>query len=129
MICESGPTENLREVKNCRGKTSLEHIGSTTLDLAVFDIKRLEVMATWKRADERSKGITQTHEGKVMKRDVPNLTRMQMSAMFKSDILLTDDWFHFPPPFLVSTPIIFVDKLEGDSICLCCKFVLWTNPT
>ena len=44
--------------------TSLEHIGGTTLDLEVFDIKRSEVMVTWKRADEWSKEITQTHEGK-----------------------------------------------------------------
>ena len=44
--------------------TSLEHIGGTTLDLVVFDIKGSEVMMTWKRTDERSKEITQTHGGK-----------------------------------------------------------------
>ena len=44
--------------------TSLEHIGHTTVDLAVFDVKRLEVMTTRQREDERSKGITQTHGGK-----------------------------------------------------------------
>ena len=27
--------------------------------------------------------------------------------------------FYFPPPCLVSTPVIF-KKLDGDSICLCC---------
>ena len=27
--------------------------------------------------------------------------------------------FYFPPPFLASNPIIF-NKLDGDSICLCC---------
>ena len=30
----------------------------------------------------------------------------------------TTIWFHFPPPFLASTPVIFDNKLEGDSICL-----------
>ena len=90
MIFESIPTENQREVENCRGKNSLEHIGGTTLDLAVFDIKGFEVMVTWKRADELSKEITQTHGGKkIMKRDVPYLTQMQISAMFKSDIFPT----------------------------------------
>jgi len=41
------------------------------------------------------------------------------SAMFKSDILPTRQllWFHFSPPFLASTPVIF-NKLDGDSICL-----------
>ena len=45
-------------------QTSLEHISHRTLDLAVFDIKGYEVMVTWQRSDERSKEITQTHEGK-----------------------------------------------------------------
>ena len=35
-----------------------------TPDLAVFDIKESKVMMTWKRVDERSKQITQTHGGK-----------------------------------------------------------------
>ena len=35
-----------------------------TLDLIVFEIKGYEVMMMWKRAYERSKYITQTHEGK-----------------------------------------------------------------
>ena len=30
----------------------------------------------------------------------------------------------FPPPFLASTPIIFYNKLEGDSICLWYKSIL-----
>ena len=46
MICELRPTENQREAENYRYKTSLEHIGGTTLDLAVFDIKGSEVMVT-----------------------------------------------------------------------------------
>ena len=66
MIYESGPTENQREVENCKGNTSPEHIGDMTLDLAVFDIKGSEVMVTWERADEWSKEITQTHGGKKM---------------------------------------------------------------
>ena len=45
-------------------KTSLEHISNTTLDLVVFDIKGSLVMMMWKRVDERSKEITQTHGGK-----------------------------------------------------------------
>ena len=53
-----------REVVFLQRSTSLEHIGGTTVDLAVFDIKRSEVIVTRQRADERSKGITQTHEGK-----------------------------------------------------------------
>ena len=44
--------------------TSLEHMNDTTVDLAVFDIKRSEVIAMRQREDERSKGITQTHGGK-----------------------------------------------------------------
>ena len=100
MICESKPTENQREVEYCRGKNSLEHIVDTTLDLAVFDIKGSEVMVTWQRADERSKEITQTHgDTKITKWDVPNLTRMQTSAISKSDILPTKVWFHFPHHF------------------------------
>ena len=90
--------------------TSLEHIDGITLYLAVFDIKGFEVMVTWKRADEQSKEITQTQEGKrIMRWDVPNPTRMPTSAMFKRDILETrlQSWFHFPTPFLESTPIIF----------------------
>ena len=82
MISELRPTENQREVENCRGKTSLEHIGSTTLDLAVFDIKGSEVMVTRKRADERSKWITQTHEGKMtnMGYPQPNMNYGQVSC-------------------------------------------------
>ena len=49
-----------------RQYVTLEHIGGTTLDLAVFDIKGSEVMVTWQRVDERSKEITQTHGGKQM---------------------------------------------------------------
>ena len=45
-------------------QTSLEHISSTTLDLAVFDIKGSKVMTTLQRVDERSKDITKTHGGK-----------------------------------------------------------------
>ena len=44
--------------------TSLEHIGGTTVDLAVFDIKGSKVMATWQREDEWLIEITQTHGGK-----------------------------------------------------------------
>ena len=58
---ESRPTENRREFKNCRAKTSLEHIDGTTLDLVVFDIKGSEVMTMRQREDEQSKEITQTH--------------------------------------------------------------------
>ena len=46
--------------------TSLEHIGGTTVYLVVFDVKSSEVMMTWQRVTERSKEITQTHEGKVI---------------------------------------------------------------
>ena len=66
MIFKSRPTENQREVENCRGKTSHEHIGGMTLDLAVFDIKGSEVIVKWKIVDEWSKEITQTHGGKKM---------------------------------------------------------------
>ena len=48
--------------------TSLEHIDATTVDLVVFDIKRSEVMMTKKKTDKRSKGITQTHGGKLRMR-------------------------------------------------------------
>ena len=48
--------------------TSLEHIGGTTLDLVVFDIKGSEVMMMWQRVDERSKEITRTHGGKYITR-------------------------------------------------------------
>ena len=48
--------------------SSLEHIGSTAVDLVVFDIKISEVMMTRQRADERSKWITQTHGGKQIMR-------------------------------------------------------------
>ena len=64
IIHELRPTKNQREVENCKGKTSLEHISSTTLDLAVFDIKGYEVMVMRQRVDEWSKEITQTHGGK-----------------------------------------------------------------
>ena len=61
MIYELRPIKNQREVEKCIGKTSLEHISGTTLDLAVFDIKGSKVMVTWEREDEQSKEITQTH--------------------------------------------------------------------
>ena len=48
--------------------TSLEHIGGTTMDLVVFDIKISGVMMMRQREDERSKGITQTHGGKWIMR-------------------------------------------------------------
>ena len=48
--------------------TSLEHIGGTTLDLEVFEIKGSKVMVTWQRVDEQSKEITQTHESKNITR-------------------------------------------------------------
>ena len=51
--------------------TSLEHINGTTVSLAVFDIKRLEVIVTRQRADELSKEITQTHGGKNDKMRCP----------------------------------------------------------
>ena len=52
-------------------KTSLEYISDMTLDLASFDIKGYEVMMTWKRVDQRSKQITQTHEVKNEKMRCP----------------------------------------------------------
>ena len=42
--------------------TSLEHIGGTTVDLAVFYIKISEVMMTRERADETSKGLPKPTE-------------------------------------------------------------------
>jgi len=36
----------MREVVIAQRSTSLEHIGSTTMDLAVFDIKGSKVMVT-----------------------------------------------------------------------------------
>ena len=53
-----------REVVLLQRSTSVEDIGNTTMDLAIFDINRSEVMATRQRADERSNRITQTHGGK-----------------------------------------------------------------
>ena len=38
----------------------------------------------------------------------------------------SENWFNFPLPFLASTPIIFGNKLEGDSICFSYKFFLRT---
>ena len=52
-----------REVVILQRSTSLEHIGGTIVDLAVFDINRSKVMAPRKRTDERSNRITQTHGG------------------------------------------------------------------
>ena len=52
-----------------RGRLKNVEANCTTLDLVVFDIKGSEVMVTWKRVDERSKEITQTHGGKVKQRD------------------------------------------------------------
>ena len=52
------------EVVSFQRSTYLEHIGGTTVDLAVFDINRSEVMETRQREDERSNKITQTHIGK-----------------------------------------------------------------
>ena len=34
----------------------------------------------------------------------------------------------FPQPFLVSTSLFF-NKLEEDSICLICKFIVQMNPS
>lgn len=53
-----------REVVIMQRLTSLEHISGTTVDLAVFDINRSEVMVTKERADGRSNKITRTHGGK-----------------------------------------------------------------
>jgi len=53
-----------REFVIAQRTTYLEHIGGKTVDLAVFDINRSEVMVRRKRADERSNRITQTHGGK-----------------------------------------------------------------
>ena len=52
------------EVVSFQRSTSLEHIGGTTVELAVFDIDGSEVMITRQWADERSNRITQTHGGK-----------------------------------------------------------------
>ena len=53
-----------REVDISQRSNSLEHIGGTTVDLAVFDINRSEVMLTRQREDERSNRITQSHGSK-----------------------------------------------------------------
>ena len=42
-----------REVDILQRSTSLEHIGGTIVDLAVFDINRSEVMVTRQRENER----------------------------------------------------------------------------
>ena len=52
------------EVVSFHRSTSLEHIGGTTVELAVFDIDGSEVMMMRQWEDERSNRITQTHGGK-----------------------------------------------------------------
>ena len=64
MFCESELDENQRRVQTLQRSNSLEHIGGTTVDLVVFDIKRSEVIVTRQREDEWSKRITQTHGSK-----------------------------------------------------------------
>ena len=74
----------------------------------------------WQRENERSKGITQTHGGKI---DEMRCLQLDTKAdkchvQERHTANITKTWFHFPPPFLASTPIIFEKKLEGDSMCL-----------
>ena len=90
-------------------KTSLEHIGGTTLDLAVFDIKGSEVMMMWQRENERSKEITQTHGGKneKMRCPQPDTNAKKCHVQERHTANITKNWFHSPPPFSASTPIIF----------------------
>ena len=90
-------------------QTSLEHISDTTLDLAVFDIKGSEVMMMWQRAYDRSKQITQSHGGKndKMRCPQPDTNADECHVQERHTIDTNEKWFHFPPPLLASTPIIF----------------------
>ena len=106
--------------------TSLEHINGTTMSLAVFDINGSEVMVTRQRADERSKGITQTHWGRQkMRWDCPqpdtNANKCHVQEWHTADMTMM--LVPFSPPFLASTSL-FLHKLEEDTICLLYKPIL-----
>jgi len=67
-----------------------------------------------------SKEITQTHGGKndEMRCPQPDTNADKCHVQERHTADNNDDGSIFPPPFLASTPIIFDNKLEGDSICL-----------
>ena len=90
-------------------KTSLKHISNMTPHLEVFDIKESEVMTMWQGEDERSKEITQTHGGKndEMRCPQPDTNADKCHVQERHTTNITKTWFHFPPPLLASTPIIF----------------------
>ena len=90
-------------------ETSLDHISDMTPDLAVFDIKGSKVMMTWKRVDEGSKDITQTHGGKTDEMRCPQLDTNadKCHVQERHTANTTENRFHFSPPFLASTKIIF----------------------
>lgn len=60
--------------------------------------------------------------------DVPTQTRMQMSAMFKSDILPTRQplRFHFSPTISGEYPSYFLTSLTG--IAYACEASFWWHP-
>ena len=64
---------------------------------------------TWQRADERPKQITQTHGGKndEIRFPQPDTNENECHVQERHTADTTENWFHFPPPFLASTPIIF----------------------
>ena len=66
-------------------------------------------MVTLQRVDDRSKYITQTHGGKNDEIRCPqpdtNADKCHVQEQHTANINKT--WFHFTPPFPVSTPIIF----------------------
>ena len=76
-------------------------------------------MMMWKRENERSKQITQTHRGKndEMRCPQPDTNAGKCHIQERHTANIAKTWFHFPLPFLVITPIIFENKLEGDNIC------------
>ena len=97
--------------------TSLEHMNGTTVDLAVFDIKRSEV----KEQMRGQKGSPKPTEASEKREEMsPTQHECRQVPCLRATYCRhnNDAGSIFPPPFMASTPIIFYDKLEWDSICL-----------
>ena len=110
---------NIRGRLYLQRSTSLEHIGGTTVELAVFDVNGSEVMMTRQWADERSNRITQTHGGKwknKMRYPHPDTKAEKCHVQERHTADTTYDYgskiFFFPRHFW-RVPQLFLTSLMG----------------
>ena len=73
--------------------------------------------------------MAQPRKVNYTKEDIPTRHGAE-SVMFKSELpTQLIDFQIFPHNFLQVPQLFFNHKLEGDIICLHCKFIFLTNPT